>query len=191
MINIIFKLLSLLLFSRADFDENFNPSSELLGYRNGIVGNETFVYYYVHHSGNILISLTSSEGDADLYISETRVFPTFYPESYDLHSATCGTEVIEIPLSFKSPIAVGVYGHSAHELSVFVLEIFRNPKSDIKTFAIIVDELPQSVKEQNSIPTEDKAKNPKSKTNKRKTESVASNVNGFFSLFEIIGLIFL
>lgn len=93
--------------------------------------------------------------------------------------------------SFKSPIAVGVYGHSAHELSVFVLEIFRNPKSDIKTFAIIVDELPQSVKEQNSIPTEEKVKNPKSKTNKRKTESVASNVNGFFSLFEIIGLIFL
>lgn len=39
----------------------------------------------------------SSLGDADLYISDTNMYPTYEPDSYSLHSATCGDEIIVIP----------------------------------------------------------------------------------------------
>lgn len=32
-----------------------------------------------------------------MYISETNMIPTYDPETYDLHSATCGQDVVEIP----------------------------------------------------------------------------------------------
>ncbi|XP_050504117.1 UPF0669 protein C6orf120 homolog [Diabrotica virgifera virgifera] len=191
MIHLIFKLLSLLIFSRADLEDGTNAysNSEVLGYTEGVVGNESFVYYYIHHSGNIVLSLSSSVGDADMYISDTQVFPTYYPDTYDLHSATCGTDNVEIPLNFKSPIAVGVYGHSAHEVSNFILQVLKNPEAD-RAFAIIEDELPQEMKDSIQVPNEIKFKNVKQKIKKKHHQS-AQRPSGFESLFEIIGLIFL
>lgn len=41
------------------------------------------------------------DGDADIYIAEnSRVLPTYELEKYDLHAATCGDDVIEIPKRF-------------------------------------------------------------------------------------------
>lgn len=38
-----------------------------------------------------------SEGDADIYVSENLQRPGFEPEKYDLHSATCGIDVVHVP----------------------------------------------------------------------------------------------
>lgn len=70
---------------------------EVLASREGIVKNESFIYLYVYHQGNINLSLRSTFGDADLYISETNLLPTYNVDSYDLHSATCGVDMINIP----------------------------------------------------------------------------------------------
>ena len=36
-------------------------------------------------------------GDADLYISDRDKYPTYDPDIYALHSATCGEDIIELP----------------------------------------------------------------------------------------------
>lgn len=59
--------------------------------------NESFVYFYVYHQGNIKLSLKSNFGDADIYISETNLLPSYGVDMYDLHSTTCGIDVINIP----------------------------------------------------------------------------------------------
>lgn len=69
----------------------------VLASRESVVKNETFVYLYVYHQGPIKLFLQSVSGDADLYISETTLLPSYGVESYDLHSATCGVDVINIP----------------------------------------------------------------------------------------------
>lgn len=38
-----------------------------------------------------------SKGDADLYISQKHVTPTYEPQDYCLHSATCGVDQVDIP----------------------------------------------------------------------------------------------
>lgn len=65
------------------------------------------------------------EGDADLYVSAEIPEPTYELDKYDLYSASCGLDVVYIPHGFKRPLGVGVYGHSAHEKSVYALEIYR------------------------------------------------------------------
>ncbi|XP_057652406.1 UPF0669 protein C6orf120 homolog [Diorhabda carinulata] len=189
MIHFLLKLLSLLLFSKADYEEfpYDYSNSELLGYKEGVVGNESFIYYYIHHSGNIVISLNSSTGDADLYISETKLFPTYYPDTYDLHSATCGIDIVEVPLSFKSPISVGIYGHSAHESSKYILQIFKHPEAD-RAFAIIEDELIQDTT-QKVVNGDLKTKNNKIK-GKKNIQQVAKKVDGMHYLFELMELLF-
>ncbi|CAG9863522.1 unnamed protein product [Phyllotreta striolata] len=197
MINILIKLLSLLLYSRTEFRDNFNSDLELLGYKYGLIGNESFDYYYIYHSGNIVISLTTREGDADLYISQTAVYPTFYPDNYDLHSATCGLDSIEIPSNFETPIAVGIYGHSGHEVSNYVLEVYKNPRTEGQAFAVILDELPESKEDSNSNYRKDdegessRKQRDKDSERKKKAKQAASTAIGFSSLLEIIGLIFL
>lgn len=71
-------------------------TGEVLATREGVVRNESFVYLYVHHQGHITLSLKSTFGDADLYISDSNLLPTYNVESYDFQSATCGTDVINL-----------------------------------------------------------------------------------------------
>ncbi|XP_018577448.1 UPF0669 protein C6orf120 homolog isoform X2 [Anoplophora glabripennis] len=167
---------------------------ELLGRKEGTVGNENFSYYYIHHLGNILLSLKTNTGDADMYVSETNMIPTYDPDTYDLHSATCGQDVIEISSNFKSPISVGIFGHSAYDESSYTLEIFKNPMEDgeqVSSFLIIEEGNKEGVPEIKVIPKDDKGKlSIKSKT-KKKLQNVSAKVSGIFSLFEIIELIFL
>lgn len=70
---------------------------EVLASIEGVVKNESFVYLYVYHQGYINLSLKSIFGDADLYISDTNLYPTYHVDSYDLHSATCGVDLVNVP----------------------------------------------------------------------------------------------
>lgn len=68
----------------------------------------------------------TSEGDADIYVSQTNLSPTYDLDNFDLYSATCGVDVVTIPESFKRPLGLGIYGHYAHETSVYHLEVYQN-----------------------------------------------------------------
>ncbi|KAG5896896.1 hypothetical protein JTB14_033534 [Gonioctena quinquepunctata] len=160
----------------------------LLGYRSGVVGNESFLYFYIHHTGNIIMALNSSYGDADMYISETNMYPSYSLDSYDLHSATCGQDVIVIPSEFESPISVGIYGHPAYESSSFLLEIFGLSEEGENSF-VIIDDVPHR-KSSNGANQGTKIK-PKPRLGKKIVQSYSHKIGGLFSLFEIIQLIFL
>ncbi|KAJ8964824.1 hypothetical protein NQ314_004632 [Rhamnusium bicolor] len=167
---------------------------ELLGRKEGIIGNENFSYYYIHHLGNIVLSLESIVGDADMYVSETNMIPTYDPDSYDLHSATCGQDIIEIPSSFKSPISVGIYGHSAYEDSSYTLEVFKAPaveNEQSSSFLIIEEGNAEGTPEIKVVPKDDKGKLSIRTKTKKKLHNVSAKVGGIFSLFEIIEMIFL
>lgn len=89
----------------------------------GTVPAGNFTYYSLITKGAIQIILKTKKGDADLYISQVSVTPTFDVEGYCLHSATCGVDVIDIPSSFARPVGIGVYGHPSHEESDYILEL--------------------------------------------------------------------
>ncbi|KAJ8920919.1 hypothetical protein NQ315_015712 [Exocentrus adspersus] len=192
----IFNLLLtvILLVLTANCDISSMSEMELLGRKEGTVGNENFTYYYIHHLGNIVLSLTTNTGDADMYVSETNMVPTYAPETYDLHSATCGRDTIEIPSNFKSPLSVGIFGHPAYDESSYTLEVFKNPTEDneqTSSFLIIEEGNKDGVPEIKVSLKDEKGKlTVKSKT-KKKSHNVSAKVGGIFSLFEILELIFL
>lgn len=72
-------------------------TDQVLASLEGVVRNETFLYFYVYHDGYINLSLKSIFGDADLYISAKNLQPTYNVNSYDFHSATCGIDLITLP----------------------------------------------------------------------------------------------
>ncbi len=85
----------------------------------GKIGGGNYTYYKLLRNGNIQIQLRSLEGDADIYISQKVLHPTFEPDNFDLQSCTCGDDIIDIPESFKRPVGVGIYGHPRHIQSTF------------------------------------------------------------------------
>ncbi|XP_073976458.1 UPF0669 protein C6orf120 homolog [Rhodnius prolixus] len=89
----------------------------------GTVTAGNFTYYSLITEGDVSIILRTIKGDADLYVSQLVVTPTFELENYCLHSATCGLDVVDVPASFGRPIGIGIYGHPAHEESDFTLEL--------------------------------------------------------------------
>ena len=70
------------------------------------------------------------EGDADLYISQYLLHPSYNTSEYCLHSATCGHDRVDIPSSFLRPIGVGVYGHVLHPSSTFQLTVVLRDEFD-------------------------------------------------------------
>ncbi|XP_024084686.1 UPF0669 protein C6orf120 homolog [Cimex lectularius] len=96
----------------------------------GTITAGNFTYYRLITEGAIQVILHTNayiddfrKGDADLYISERVETPTYEIDSYCLHSATCGVDVIDIPSSFARPVGIGVYGHPSHDESDFILEV--------------------------------------------------------------------
>nr|CAG4651688.1 EOG090X03DI [Triops cancriformis] len=87
------------------------------------VGAGNFTYFTVTYDGPISLILESTEGDADLYVSQFTVQPTYEPEKYCLHSASCGIDRVDIPSDYKRPLGVGVYGHPLHPVSTFRLSV--------------------------------------------------------------------
>ncbi|BET02203.1 Chromosome 6 open reading frame 120 [Nesidiocoris tenuis] len=89
----------------------------------GTVSAGNFTYYSLITEGPIQVILKTKTGDADIYVSQRSVTPTYDTEGYCLHSATCGVDVIDIPSSFGRPVGIGVYGHPSHEESEYVLDL--------------------------------------------------------------------
>ncbi|XP_045468325.1 UPF0669 protein v1g209471-like isoform X3 [Harmonia axyridis] len=84
---------------------NTDRNTQLLMYKDGVVAREKFVYFSVEEEGDLVLSLHSFDGDADIYIAEHPKVPTYEPDTYDLHAATCGEDVIEIPKSILEVLA--------------------------------------------------------------------------------------
>lgn len=117
---------------------------------NGKVAAGNFTYYTLLSEGPTSLILKSSKGDADLYVSQQHVRPTYEPENYCLHSATCGIDIVDVPQEFKRPVGIGVYGHPSHDESQYTLEIILKPEES-PTFTSYV---PDSTQEEFS-PLED------------------------------------
>lgn len=87
----------------------------------GMVGAGNYTYYRLSHEGDVSLILRSSEGDADVYVSQHNLQPTYELDTHDLQSVTCGDDLVEIPSSFKRPVSIGIYGHPSYDVSVYQL----------------------------------------------------------------------
>lgn len=84
------------------------------------VGNST--YYRLTREGDLSLVLESLEGDADIYVSQTTLSPSY--EDYELQSVTCGLDVVDVSKEMQRPIGVTIYGgYGAHTLTVYQLSV--------------------------------------------------------------------
>lgn len=86
------------------------------------VGGENYTNYRLSTQGRLLITLESTIGDADLYVSDITNSPTF--DDYVMQSNTCGKDEVIISSHMKRPIGIAVYGHPNYESSEYRLSIF-------------------------------------------------------------------
>lgn len=119
-------------------------------------------------------------GDADLYISERIAKPDYEPEKYDLHSASCGIDIVYIPNSFKRPIGIGVYGHPSYENSTYLLEIYYD--TEIEEYVDYGKENFDYVEDSNSDNSEE------NDTNFKFSRSMV--LSGFWAVMEVLELLF-
>lgn len=94
---------------------------------------------------------------------------------------------------FGSPISIGIYGHPAYEMSIFVLEVLKKSPNDINSVVKITDEVPENVMFETKQ-TDDNNSGQKTGTkikNKKKVDKMAAKISGIFSLMEVFQLIFL
>ncbi|XP_002735183.1 UPF0669 protein v1g209471-like [Saccoglossus kowalevskii] len=101
----------------------------------GRIGAGNYTYYRLAKEGAMALVLDTLEGDADIYISSLTLAPSF--EEYELQSATCGQDIVEIPMEMSRPIGVAVYGHvscmeSSYRLSVLVDKVDSSELSNSK-----------------------------------------------------------
>lgn len=95
---------------------------------NGKVGGGNYTYYKLTQSGHVMLELISTEGDADLYVSDQNLTPEY--DNYEWQSTTCGADQIEIEDTMKRPIGIGIYGHPSQEMNQFVLKVFMSQQGD-------------------------------------------------------------
>ena len=89
----------------------------------GTIGAGNFSYYKLNRPGRVTLLLESLEGDADIYVSESTLTPTFDLDKYDLQSASCGEDKVEVPKLFRRPVGVGIYGHISRKESKYRLSV--------------------------------------------------------------------
>lgn len=107
-----------------------NPSEEdgvpeewvLLHVVQGHIGAGNYSYLRLNHDGRIILHMRSLKGDADLYVSDKTLRPSF--DTYKLQSATCGQDVVVVPGDFARPVGIGIYGHPSHQESEFEMRVF-------------------------------------------------------------------
>lgn len=121
------KLLAVLLLSQAlcliqSFEESIPEEWTLLHVVQGHVGGGNYSYLRLNHSGKIILYMQSLKGDADLYVSDKTLHPSF--DSYKLHSATCGQDVVVVPVEFLRPVGIGIYGHPSYQESSFEMKVY-------------------------------------------------------------------
>ncbi len=107
-----------------------NPSEDdsvpeewvLLHVVQGHIGAGNYSYLRLNHDGRIILHMRSLKGDADLYVSDKTLQPSF--DTYKLQSATCGQDVVVVPGDFVRPVGIGIYGHPSHKESEFEMRVF-------------------------------------------------------------------
>lgn len=145
-------LVALLLSQARSF---LNPSEDdsvpeewvLLHVVQGHIGAGNYSYLRLNHDGRIILHMQSLKGDADLYVSDKTLHPSF--DTYKLQSATCGHDVVVVPGDFSRPVGIGIYGHPSHQESEFEMRVFYDQTA------------PQDPFEKGSYSTEDEHKGKK------------------------------
>lgn len=88
----------------------------------GHIAAGNYSYLRLNHDGKIILQMRSLKGDADLYVSDKTLRPSF--ETYKLQSSTCGHDVVVVPGDFVRPVGIGIYGHPSHRESEFEMRVF-------------------------------------------------------------------
>ncbi|XP_061626259.1 UPF0669 protein C6orf120 homolog [Phyllopteryx taeniolatus] len=88
----------------------------------GQVGAGNYSYLRLNHDGAIVLHVHSVTGDADLYVSDATLRPSF--DAYKLQSATCGRDAVAVPAEFARPVGIAVYGHPSHRRSDFEMRVY-------------------------------------------------------------------
>ncbi|XP_055980889.1 UPF0669 protein C6orf120 homolog [Sorex fumeus] len=136
-------LLLLLLAAAGSADEDEVPGDwVLLHVVQGHIGAGNYSYLRLNHEGRIVLRMRSLRGDADLYVSDTTLHPSF--DDYALQSATCGRDLVAIPGHFQRPVGIGIYGHPSHLESEFEMKVYydRSPEQRLDADAARADALP-------------------------------------------------
>ncbi|KAJ3620742.1 hypothetical protein MTP99_004667 [Tenebrio molitor] len=152
----------------------------------GEVNGQEFIYYKIMHPGNLLLVLESLEGDADIYVSEKTPSPTYHPDTYDFHSATCGTDAVTITKNLKRPMAVGIYGYSAY--NKFTIEVYQLPDSENMNYYDEDDNYKEPVDNGDSTMSEKKETRKTVSKVKKKLKNIPNGLWPFLELFEMLFL---
>uniref|UniRef100_A0A8D2LUN9 Chromosome 6 open reading frame 120 n=2 Tax=Varanus komodoensis TaxID=61221 RepID=A0A8D2LUN9_VARKO len=88
----------------------------------GQIGAGNYSYLRLNHEGKIVLQMQSLKGDADLYVSDVTLHPSF--DDYELQSVTCGQDVVHVPAHFRRPVGIGIYGHPSHLESDFEMKVY-------------------------------------------------------------------
>ncbi|XP_012662196.1 UPF0669 protein C6orf120 homolog [Otolemur garnettii] len=105
------------------FEEEDVPEEWLLLHVvQGQIGAGNYSYLRLNHEGKIVLKMQSLKGDADLYVSDSTLHPSF--DDYELQSVTCGQDVVFIPAHFQRPVGIGIYGHPSHHESEFEMKVY-------------------------------------------------------------------
>ncbi|KAF1450927.1 UPF0669 protein C6orf120 homolog isoform 1-T5 [Spheniscus humboldti] len=88
----------------------------------GQIGAGNYSYLRLNHEGKIVLQMRSLKGDADLYVSDMTLHPSF--DEYELQSVTCGQDVVHVPAHFRRPVGIGIYGHPSHLESEFEMKVY-------------------------------------------------------------------
>ncbi|KFO31264.1 UPF0669 protein C6orf120 homolog [Fukomys damarensis] len=105
-------------------DDDYDVPEEwfLLHVVHGQIGAGNYSYLRLNHEGRIVLRMRSLSGDADLYVSDSTLHPSF--DDYKLQSATCGQDSVVIPAHFQRPVGIGIYGHPSHQESDFEMKVY-------------------------------------------------------------------
>uniref|UniRef100_A0A8C6U0R4 Chromosome 6 open reading frame 120 n=1 Tax=Neogobius melanostomus TaxID=47308 RepID=A0A8C6U0R4_9GOBI len=106
----------------SDEPESVPEEWVLLHVVQGQIGAGNYSYLRLNHDGKIVLQMRSLRGDADLYVSDKTLRPSF--DTYKLQSVTCGQDVVVVPGEFARPVGIGIYGHPSYLESEFEMRVF-------------------------------------------------------------------
>lgn len=102
-------------------EDTWPPDWSLLHVFEGRVGSGNFTRLRTDHPGKLVLWLESLTGDADLYVSDKTLHPTY--DDYELAATSCGRDATVVPASFHRPLGVAIYGHVFYPESEFRLSV--------------------------------------------------------------------
>ncbi|KAG7258362.1 hypothetical protein CRUP_001717 [Coryphaenoides rupestris] len=110
----------------------------------GHIGAGNYSYLRLNHDGRIVLLMRSLKGDADLYVSDKTLRPSF--DTYKLQSTTCGQDLLVVPGDFVRPVGIGIYGHPSYMESEFEMRVFYDQTVALDPFERNLSEDPDGSK---------------------------------------------